>query len=98
MDEEEQESAETLRQKKMQQLQMEMQKKELLRHMLDESAYSRMMNVRISSPQLYDKVVSSLAYAAQSGKMKGKFTDEQIHSLLVKMTVKPKTTIEFRSK
>ena len=98
MEEEEQESADALRQKKMQQLQMEMQKKELLRHMLDERAYSRMMNVRISSPQLYDKVISSLAYVAQSGKMNGKFTDEQIHSLLVKMTEKPKTRIEFRSK
>ena len=82
----------------MQQLQLEMQKKELLRNMLSDEAYSRMMNVRISNPEIYDKVISSLAYIAQSGKAKGKFSDEQIRSLLVKMTAKPETKIEFRSK
>jgi programmed cell death protein 5 len=99
MDEEEtQGQAENPQMKRMQQLQLEMQKKQLLRRMLTEDAYSRMMNVRMSSPELYDKVISSLAYVAQSGKATGKFSDEQIHSLLVKMTSKPETKIEFRSK
>ncbi|MFA4982638.1 MAG: DNA-binding protein [Candidatus Micrarchaeia archaeon] len=88
----------SLQQKRMQQLQLEMQKKELLRRMLSDEAYSRMMNVRMSSPELYEKVVSSLAYIAQSGKARGKFSDGQIHSLLVKMTSRPETKIEFRSK
>lgn len=98
----EEESAQDERQKlyaqRMQQMQAEMQKKELLRRLLSDSAYERMMNVRLSSPELYDKVVGSLAYVAQSGKMDGKVSDEQIYRLLAKMTEKRETTIEFRSK
>jgi len=96
--EEEASATENLRQKKLQQLQLEMQKKEILRRMLDDGAYSRMMNVRMSSPELYDKVVSSLAYLAQSGKIRSKLSDEQVRALLVQMTAKPETKIEFRSK
>jgi programmed cell death protein 5 len=97
-DEGENEQARELYQKRMQALQLEMQKKELLRNMLSPEAYERMANVRMSSPELYDKVVSSLAYLAQSGKKMGKISDEQIYSLLAKMTEKRETTIEFRSK
>ena len=75
-----------------------MQKKELLRNMLSPEAYERMSNVRMSSPELYDKVVSSLAYLAQSGKKMGKISDEQLYSLLAKMTERRETSIEFRSK
>lgn len=87
-----------LYEKRMQQLQMEMQKKELLRKMLSDEAYERMMNVRISKPELYDKVVSSLAYVAQSGKAMARITDEQLYSLLAKMTEKRETSIEFKHK
>jgi programmed cell death protein 5 len=87
-----------LYQKKLQSLQLELQKKELLRNMLTPSAYERMSNVRISSPELYDKVINSLAYLAQSGKKIGKINDEQLYSLLAKMTERRETSIEFRSK
>ncbi len=85
-------------QQRMQQLQMDMKKKELLRKMLSDPAYERMMNVRLSSPELYEKVVQSLAYVAQSGKHMGKISDEQLYSLLAKMTERKDTTIEFRRK
>jgi DNA-binding TFAR19-related protein (PDSD5 family) len=102
MEPEEEGEAQDERQKlyarRMQQLQMEMQKKELLRRMLDEKAYERMMNVRLSSPELYEKVVSSLAYVAQSGKMSGKISEEQLYALLAKMTQKRDTSIEFKHK
>jgi programmed cell death protein 5 len=94
----ENEQAQQLYQKRMQALQLEMQKKELLRNMLSPEAYSRMSNVRMSSPELYDKVVSSLAYLAQSGKKISKISDEQLYALLAKMTERRETTIEFRSK
>ena len=90
--------AQQLYQKRQQAFQLEMQKKELLRNMLSPGAYERMGNVRMSSPELYDKVVSSLAYLAQSGKKIGKISDEQIYALLAKMTERRETTIEFRSK
>ena len=97
-DEQENEQAQQIYQKRLQALQLEMQKKELLRNMLSPEAYARMSNVRMSSPELYDKVVSSLAYLAQSGKKIGKISDEQLYALLAKMTERRETTIEFRSK
>ena len=90
--------AQELYQKRLQALRLEMQKKELLRNMLSPEAYERMARVRLSSPELYEKVVSSLAYLAQSGKKMGKISEEQIYALLMKMTERRDTTIEFRSK
>jgi len=90
--------AQQLYQKRLQALQLEMQKKELLRGMLTPEAYERMANVRMSSPELYDKVVNSLAYLAQSGKKMARISDEQLYALLGKMTERRETKIEFRSK
>ena len=94
----ENEQSQQLYQKRLQALQLEMQKKELLRNMLSPEAYERMSTVRMSSPELYDKVVSSLAYLAQSGKKIGKISDEQLYALLGKMTERRETSIQFRSK
>ena len=94
----EQQEAQQLYQKRMQALQLEMQKKELLRSMLSPEAYERMANVRMSSPELYDKVVSSLAYLAQSGKKIARISDEQLYELLAKMTERRETSIEFHKK
>ena len=95
----EQNNARALYERRMQQMQQEMRKKEILRTMLAPEAYERMMNVRLSNPELYDKVVSSLAYVLQSGKkMSGKISDEQLRSLLARMTESRETTIEFKSK
>ena len=77
-EDEDSEQAQKLYQKRVQALQLEMQKKELLRNMLTPEAYERMANVRMSSPELYNKVISSLAYLAQSGKKMGKISDEQL--------------------
>ncbi len=101
--EDEQESDDGARQrayqKKLQSIQLDMKKKELLRKMLSDSAYERMMNVRLSNPELYEKVIQSLAYVAQSGRqMQGKISDEQLYSLLEKMSEKRETSIEFRRK
>jgi DNA-binding TFAR19-related protein (PDSD5 family) len=97
--EEQQAQMQQLYQKRLQAMQLEMQKKEVLRRMLSEAAYERMMNVRLSSPELYDKVINSLLYVSQSGRqMEGKISDEQLYALLQKMTQKRETSIEYRSK
>ncbi len=93
-----QESRQELYEKKVSQLQMEMKKRELLRRMLSDEAYERMGNVRISSPDLYEKVVQSLAYVAQSGRSMERISDGQLRQLLAKMTVKKGTSIEFKRK
>ncbi|MFA6490078.1 MAG: DNA-binding protein [Candidatus Micrarchaeia archaeon] len=93
-----QDDSRRLYEQKMRQMQLEAQKKELLRKMLDERGYERMTNVRLSNPELYEKVVQSLAYVAQSGKHAGKIPEEQLYKLLQKMTSERKTSIEFRRK
>lgn len=98
MDEDEQADARAAYEKKMKALQLEMGKKELLKKMMAPAAYERMMNVRMSSPELYDKVVSSLAYLSQSGRIVGKISEEQLVGLLAKMTERPETKIEFKKK
>lgn len=97
-EEQEQDPRQKLYQQKVQQLQMDMKKKELLRRMLSDGAYGRMMNVRLSSPELYEKVVQSLAYVAQSGKPMARISDGQLYGLLAKMTEKKETSIEFKRK
>lgn len=66
--------------------QLEAQMKQVLRHMLDSEAYERAMNIRISSPELYQQLVSLLAYMYQNKKLKGKVNDEQLRKLLEKVT------------
>ncbi len=87
-----------LYEQKMRQMQQDAQKRDLLRRMLDEKGYERMTNVRIANPELYEKVVQSLAYVAQSGKPMGKVSEEQLYQLLRKMTQERETSIEFRRK
>jgi len=98
MPEEEQDERQKLYEQRVRQLQAEQQKKQLLKQMLDDPAYERMMNVRLSSPEIYDKVINSLAYLAQSGKPMGRISEAQLYQLLGKMTQKRETSIEFRKK
>lgn len=96
--EEENSAYEKLYQKKLQALQAELKKKELLRAVLSPEAYERMANVKLSNPELYDKVVSSLAYVFQSGRKIGKLSDAQLYQLLSRLSEKKETKIEFRHK
>lgn len=96
--EEGQDESRRLYEQKMRQLQADAQRKELLKKMLDDRGYDRMMNVRLANPELYEKVVQSLAYVAQSGKQSAKISEEQLYRLLQKMTQERKTSIEFRRK
>ena len=98
MEDDERQQENSAYQKKLQQMQLDGKKRELLKKMLTPSAYERMGNVRISSPELYEKVASSLAYVLQSGRPMERITDEQLVGLLAKMTERPETKIEFRKK
>ncbi len=78
--------------------QMEERKKELMRQFLDSKAYERLMNIRISNPDLYNQLVNLVASLAQGNRVSGKITDEQLRSILSKMTSRREPTIEFRHK
>lgn len=81
---------------KAQQLEAEM--KTVLRHVLDDMAYERAMNVRLANPELYQQLVALLAYMYQNKQLKGKVNDEQLRRLLEKVATKRETTISFKKK
>ena len=87
---EEEEGVEELVQKRlaaMQQAQaLEAQKKYLLKHMVDQKAYERLMNVRLANPQLYDQVIGVLISLYKAGRIQGKVSEAQIIQLLAKMS------------
>jgi len=78
-----------LRRKRMAELQqaqeMESQKKSLLRSLVDAKGYERLMNVRLANPELYDQLVSLIAYLYRGGQVKGKITEAQVLQLLGKL-------------
>ncbi len=84
--------------KRLQQMQMEQQKKELLKKFLTPDAYERLMNVRMANAELYSRIVDIVISLAQSGRASSKITDEQLRGILAKLTYRPEPKIEFRHK
>ena len=66
--------------------QLEQQKKEIMRRFLDGEAYERMMNVRVSNPELYDQLVNLIVSLVQSNRITGKMTESQLKSLVERLT------------
>ena len=81
---------EELRQKKLQEIQqaqaMDAQKKLLLKNLVEPKSYERLMNVRLANPELYDQLISLLAYLFKSGQVKGKIGEAQVLQLLSKLS------------
>lgn len=78
--------------------QLEQQKKEVMQKLLEPKAYERLMNIRVSNPELYDQLVNLVISLAQNGRVSGKLTEEQLISILQKVTYKPESKIEFKHK
>jgi programmed cell death protein 5 len=100
-DEEEQQYQKRMRKRVTEALrnaQMEQQKKEIMRRFLDSAAYERMMNVRVSNPELYDQLVSLIVSLVQSNRITGKMTESQLRSLVERLTYKKEPTISFKHK
>lgn len=72
------------------QQQAEAQARALLKNMLEPAAYERIMNIRISSPELYSQLTSMVAYLAQRGQLgNGKrLTEAQLKELAGKVVEK----------
>ncbi len=84
--------------KRMKALQIEQQKKEVLKKIMSNQAYERLMNVRVANYELYSQVVDLLIAMARSNRITSQITEEQLKSILAKVTYKPDTKIEFRHK
>jgi len=70
-----------IQQQQMQQ-EMEAQKKQLMIQILTPEARTRLTNLRLTKPEFVEQIELQLIQLAQSGRMKGKITDEQLKVLL----------------
>lgn len=80
------------------QMQIEEQRKQILRQFLDASAYQRIMNVKISNYDLYLQIVNVLISFAQNGRITTKLSEDQLIAIINKMTTKLETKIEYKHK
>ncbi len=80
------------------QMQIEEQRKELMKQVLDSTAFERLMNVRIANYNLYIQIVNVLISFMQSGRISGKISETQLTAIINKMTQKTEPKIEFKHK
>ncbi len=79
-------------------MQQEQQRRELARHLMTNEAYERLMNVRLSNRELYMQLMNLIIQMAQGNRIQGKLTEEQLRSLLARLTSKPEPSISFKHK
>ena len=84
--------------RRMKFLQQEQQRKELAKRLLTSGAYERLMNVRISNRELYTQLMGLILQMAQSNRIQGKLTEEQLRSLLARITYRQEPTLSFKHK
>ncbi len=79
-------------------MQVEQQKKEMMKQLLEPDAYERLMNIRISNAELYNQIINVVVSLAQTNRLHGKMTEAQLLSILEKVTVRKEPTINFKRK
>ncbi len=82
----------------MKRAQMEEKKKDIIKRVTEPAAYERLMNIRASNHELYGQLVDMMISIIQSNRVAGKISEQQLVSLLERMTARNETTIEFRHK
>jgi len=90
MPEDEEGGLEEMRRRKLQEqlgaMQADEEQRRVLMAILEPEAFSRLANVRLSNPKLYQKLVSLLFNLVQSGQLKGRISEAQLKGLLLKFT------------
>lgn len=81
-------------QQQMQQQQMEEILKQIKLHVLEPKARERLNNLKLVKPDVALQLELYLAQLYQAGQIKGKITDEQMVSILQKITAKPDFRIQ----
>jgi len=91
-----QENAQAHMQSQMQQQQMEEALKPLMHQILDPAARERLANLKMVKPELALQLQAYLVQLHQTGQMKGKVTEQQLISILQKLSASERK--EFRIK
>ena len=82
-----------------QEAQMQDEQRKLLLAALEPQAYSRLMNVAMSSPKMYQAVVAMVMQLMQAGQLRGRINELQLKTLLQKLASrKPSGSISFKRK
>lgn len=84
--------------RRMKALQLEQQKRDIVRRYLEPGAYERLMNVRVSNYDLYAQLLDLIISMVQSNRITSRLSEDQLISILTKLTSRPEPTIEFRHK
>lgn len=84
--------------RRMKELQLEQQKRDIVRRYLEPGAYERLMNVRVSNYDLYAQLLDLIISMVQSNRITSRLSEDQLISILTKLTSRPEPTIEFRHK
>ena len=88
---------ETLRQQEEAQEAYEQQKQAILRAILSESAKQRLTNIKLVKPQMASSIEDQLIHLAQSGRISGEVSEEQLLRLLKQIqNQKRDSTITFK--
>ncbi|MGC8676296.1 MAG: DNA-binding protein [Candidatus Micrarchaeia archaeon] len=85
-------------QKRLKAMQIEEQKKQVLRKVLEPAAYERLMNVRIANPELYQQLLDILIAMVQSNRIRGRVSEADFKNLLMQLTSRPESSIQIRHK
>ncbi len=78
--------------------QREQQLKSVLRQLLEPDAYERIINISISNKDLYMQLANLIVSLAQSNQINGRLTEQQLISLLNRLTARKDSKIEFKHK
>jgi len=74
---------------------LELQRRQVLKQVLEPEAYERLANIRTANPELYAQLAQLLLYLYQNGQIPGRLTEKQLTNLISKILSKQRreTTI-----
>ncbi|MDE1859094.1 MAG: hypothetical protein KGH67_01050 [Candidatus Micrarchaeota archaeon] len=84
--------------RRMKALQIEQQKRNLVKRFMTIEAYERLMNVRVANFELYSQLLDLIISSVQSNRVTGQITEAQLKDILARMTYKSESRIEFKHK
>ncbi len=98
-EENEEDNGQTALRKQLAELQqqriLELQRRQLLKQLLEPEAYERLANIRSANLELYAQLTQLLLYLYQNGQITGRLTEQQLTQLISKILSKQRreTTI-----
>ncbi|MDE1855474.1 MAG: hypothetical protein KGH57_04120 [Candidatus Micrarchaeota archaeon] len=85
-------------QRRLREMQVEQEKKAMVKKLMTSDAYERLMNVRVANYELYAQLLDLLIAMARGNRITGQISEPQLRDLLSRLTFKPEPKIEFKHK